>query len=393
MFIEEEQMYIIEKPYVSEYLIDTILNHDWPVLDNETIEGSGLEDGAMELWSTEEAKEYYLKQEFPLIYSNSENAVAWVLDNLPKSNLTKYIKAFKDKIQFREALKEKYPDFYFKTIEYLDINYVDKEEFAYPLVVKPAVGYLGFAVRLIKDSSKWEPSIKQMHKDIATNKTTFNQHVVNTTNILLEEYVKGEEFTIDAYYDRNGVPVILNVFKHICKDEFDISSRLFITSVALMVQYMSKFTQLLSELGDMFKIKNFPLNLEVRVTSDGQIIPIEVNPMRFAGWCASDLAKYAWGINIYEYFEEQIHPDWNKIMEKNDKKIYYFSLINISKNFPRSSVREFNYNGYLAGFSNVIELRRVNHKSNPLFGVVFGSTENEEEFNMILNMEPEKFAT
>ena len=77
-------MYIIEKPFVSEYLIDTVINKDWVVLSNETIETCGLEEDALNLWSTEEATEYYLKQEFPLIYSNSELAVQWIIENLPQ---------------------------------------------------------------------------------------------------------------------------------------------------------------------------------------------------------------------------------------------------------------------------------------------------------------------
>ena len=42
-------MFIIEKPYVSEYMIDTIINHDWAVLDNDTIENCGMEEDAFRL--------------------------------------------------------------------------------------------------------------------------------------------------------------------------------------------------------------------------------------------------------------------------------------------------------------------------------------------------------
>ena len=34
-------------------------------------------------------------------------------------------------------------------------------------------------------------------------------------------------------------------------------------------------------------LKNFPLHTEVRVNEKGEIIPIEVNPMRFGGWCTT----------------------------------------------------------------------------------------------------------
>ena len=384
-------MFIIEKPYVSEYLVDTIINHDWLVLENETVTTCGIEEDAFNLLSSEAAADYYIKQEFPFIYSNSENALEWVVNNLPKSNLTNYIKIFKDKAKFRELLKDKYPDFYFRTIEYLDINYVDKEEYAYPLILKPSVGYLNFGVRMIESSDKWEPYIKSLHKEIATNKSKYDENVVNSTTILIEEIIHGEGFKIDAFYDRNGVPVILNIFKHLTKDEKDMSNRLYVTSVSVMIQYLAKFTMFLSELGEMFNIKNFPLNLEVKITPSGELIPVEVNPMRFSGWCASDIAKYAWGINVYEYLEKQIHPDWNDIMEKAGKDTYYFSMIDIPKGFPKSSVNGFSFGRYLADFSNVFEARHIDFKSNPYFGMVLGSTSNEEELDMILNMETGKY--
>ena len=107
-------MIILEKPYVSEFLLDTIVQNDWSVLDNETVNLAEIEEGALNLISSDSAKNYYLTQEYPLIYANSENAITWVLDNLPESNLAEYIKIFKDKIAFREMLKEIYPNFYFK---------------------------------------------------------------------------------------------------------------------------------------------------------------------------------------------------------------------------------------------------------------------------------------
>ena len=85
-------MIIIEKPYASEFLIDTIVQNDWGVLDNTAVEEADIEEGAFDLISSDIAKNYYLTQEYPLIYSNSENAITWVLKNLPDSNLSNYIK-------------------------------------------------------------------------------------------------------------------------------------------------------------------------------------------------------------------------------------------------------------------------------------------------------------
>ena len=386
-------MYFIEKPFVSEYLMDTIINKDWPVLDNETIETCGLEEDVLNLWSSEKATEYYLKQEFPLIYSNSENAVAWVVENLPKSNLTTYIKAFKDKVAFRDMLKEMYPNFYYSSLEYLDINYVEKETYQFPLILKPSVGFLKFGVRLFKEPEEWEKRIKTLHKEIATNKSKYNENVVNSTIILIEEVIGGEDYSIDAYYDRDGVPVVLNIFKRLYKEDDPINEKMYITSAPIVSKYLPQFTSFLQQIGEKLKIRNFPLNVELRVNEEGGFTPLEVNPMRFADWCVSDIAKYAWGFNIYEYFETQQRPDWDTLLQNAGEETFYASLVDIPKGFPKSSVRDFNFSGYLENFSNVYEVRHVNFKSNPLFGVILGSTKDEEELDMILNMEQGAFIT
>jgi hypothetical protein len=133
--------------------------------------------------------------------------------------------------------------------------------------------------------------------------------------------------------------------------------------------------------------------MEIKVTQAGEIIPIEINPMCFAACCASDITKYAWGFNVYEYFMTQKHPDWETIIEKSNKDtMYYVSFVDIPEGFPKSTVREFNFGAYLARFSNVFEVRRVNFKSNPFFGIILGSTDNKNELGMILKLEPAQFA-
>ena len=383
-------MFIIEKPYVSEYLIDTIINNNWPVLDNQTIDECGMEEGAFNLWSSERAKDNYLKQEYPLIYSNSENAIVWILENLPQSNISTYIKLFKDKIAFREKLKELYPDFYFESFNYEDVNYIEKEKFKFPLVFKPSVGFLNTGVRVINNVSEWDDAVKSLNKELSQLTSQYEQSVFNSSKILLEEFIEGEEFAIDAYYDRNGSPVILNIFKHMQNNK-NIKDRLYITSTSIMVEHMAKFAQLLRDLGKLANIKNLPINLEVKINSNEEIIPIEVNPIRFANWCSADIAKYAWGINVYEYFNNQTCPDWNSILANSGKEIYYYALFEVPKDYPKNSISSFNFNACLAYLSNVIELRRVNYKANQLFGVVFGKTENEDELKIILALDTNKY--
>ena len=384
-------MFILEKPYVSEFFVDTIIQHDWAVLDNDAVEESGMEEGAFRLWSSEKAKNNYLKQEYPLIYANSENAISWVLENLPQSNLSDYIRLFKDKVEFREMLRQLYPDFNFQTIEYDEIKALNKNELKYPIVIKPAVGFLSLGVHIVRTVEDWEKITTLIDKDMKCAKTLYPEEVVNSSKFIIEEMIEGDEFAIDVYYDRNGDPVILNIFQHIFSDKDDVRDRLYIMSASIMVKYMAKFTMLANEIGRTKRVKNFPAHIEVRVTEDGKIIPIEVNPMRFAGWCTTDVAKYAWGINVYECFNNQLRPNWNEILSNVGKETYYFAMAEVPSSIPKSEIRSFDYNGFLSNFSNVLELRRIDYKQHPLFAIIFGSTLEEKELTRIVNVKTEDY--
>ncbi len=384
-------MIILEKPYVSEFLIDTVVQNNWLVLENEPVMMSGFEEGALNLITTGKAVEYFSDIEYPLIYSNSENSINWVIENLPDSNLSRYIKLFKDKIEFRKMLSELYPEFFFKESNLEELKNIPLEELKYPFVIKPSVGFLSFGVHTVHDDKDWKTVIAVLEREMKEAQELYPENVINSSKFILEEYISGDEYAVDAYYDSNGVPVILNIFNHPFLDSKDVRDRIYIMSAQIMMKYMAKFAILLKQIGDKNNIRNFPLHIELRITSDDKIIPIEVNPMRFAGWCTTDVSKYAWGINVYESFLNQTKPNWNEILASATSKIYYFSMAEVDSNIDRTKIRAFDYDGYLAYFSNILELRRINPKKNPLFAVIFGSTDNEAEIQTILKLKTKDF--
>lgn len=379
-------MIIIEKPYASEFLIDTVAQNDWGVLENDAIKDAEIEEGAFEMIPQEVAKNYYLTQEYPLIYSNSENAISWVLQNLPESNLSEYIKFCKDKVSFREALSEMYPNFYFKSVELEELKNMSADDVKFPVVLKPAVGFLSFGVHTIKDAKEWKDVVEKLDKEMRAATFMYPSYVVSSAKFIIEQLIEGEEYAVDAYYDRDGEPVILNIFQHPFYNMSDVSDRIYLMSTGIMVRYMAKFGLLLREIGKLKNIKNFPMHIELRVTKDDEIIPIEINPMRFAGWCTTDVAKYAWGINVYESFFEQKRPDWNSILANSSKDVYYFSMAEVPSNIDKSKIKGFEYERFLANYSNVLEVRRINPRENPLFAIIFGSTKSKDEVVRILSL-------
>lgn len=376
-------MLILEKPYVSEFLLDTIVQNDWPVLDNDAVRETDIEEGAFDMIPSEIAKNYYIAQEFPLIYSNSELAQSWVLKNLPDSNLSNYIRMFKDKIAFRDLLKELYPDFYYRGAELEELKAMKPEEIRFPVVVKPASGFYNICVYCIKEAKEWKDSISKLEKEIRQAAITYAGQALSTSKFIIEEFIAGEEYSVDAYFDRDGEPVILNIFQHPTYSDSDVTDRIHLASAGIMIKYMAKFGLLLRDIGQLRNIRNLPIHMELRVTEDGKIIPIEINPMRFSTWCAADVAKYIWGINVYECFFEQDMPDWNTILSNASKDVFYYSIAEVPNG---ARINGFEYDRWLRNYSNILEVRRIDYTKNPIFALIFGSTKSKEEVVQILSL-------
>ena len=112
-------MIIIDKPFVSEFLIETIRKHNFPIVS--TTEAKELIKDTSLNWISESEAKTILK-DFPstCVYTNSENSINWIENNFQHTNLPSHIKLFKDKILFRELIKEYFPNqVCFETIIYL----------------------------------------------------------------------------------------------------------------------------------------------------------------------------------------------------------------------------------------------------------------------------------
>ncbi|MCK4879045.1 MAG: ATP-grasp domain-containing protein [Bacteroidales bacterium] len=64
--------------------------------------------------------------------------------------------------------------------------------------------------------------------------------------------------------------------------------------------------------------------VELRVDAEGVIIPIEINPFRFGGWCTTaDLLGIATGFSPYEFYLKNQRPDWEEVL----KEIYHCKIV------------------------------------------------------------------
>lgn len=374
-------MIILNKPYVSDFLVETIDKNNFSVLDNEIARKYFPQE---RLTKTKDA----VVEKF--FYSNSENSIDWILENMADSELAEMIRISKDKALFREKLKSVYPDYFFREVEVNELKNLDTKSLKFPFVLKPTVGFLSFGVYPIKNKEDWQKTLSKIDSDIENFKNIFPQSVVDTNKFLIEEMIDGEEYAIDGYFDENNEATILNIFLHPFFNDEDVSDRAYYTSKKIIEENLSEFKQILDKVGKACNYKNFPFHLELR-KNDKNIIPIELNPIRMCGWCITDIAYYAWGINVYEYYFNQLKPNWNEILKNASDDYFYFTLGDIPSNINRSEIKEIDYEKYLKNIEKPLSIRKIDYSINPLFAIVFGQTPNLDEIKNLLNLDMSQF--
>lgn len=380
-------MFLLNEPYVSKFLEETIKNNQYKVLKNEFVQNFDIKDC---LCDEIDFIDYIKNNNDVKLYSNSEDSIEWIIKNLNFTSIPRSIELFKNKAKFRNLLKSLYPNFYYEEVSFENLKNIDKKSIKFPIILKPTVGFLSFGVYKIDSEIDFDNIIKKIDLDIEKYKNFFPKEVINTSNFIIEQKINGEEFAIDIYYNNEGEAVILNIFKHPFINENDVSDRLYYTSKEIMLNYKPLFENLLNKIGKLADLKNFPIHIELRV-NENEIIPIEVNPMRFAGWCDTDLAYYAYGINVYEYYLKNKKPDWDKILKNTNNDIFYFTAVEVPTEIPKQQIKKFNYDEYLKNISMLIDLRKFDFTTKPLFAFVFGKTNNYEEIKEILSLDMKKF--
>ncbi len=384
-------MIILDKPYVSDFLINTINKYQILVLNNQfakTINSITSKN----LISDKEAIHSIVHQG-ELLYTTSENAIGWISDNLQKTNLPKQIALFKDKEKFRELNSKLYPDFYFKKIAFIDLNKFNIESIQKPFVVKPNIGFFSMGVHIIKNNNDWKKALELLDEEMQAVKELYPLQVMDATDFIIESYIRGKEYAVDCYFNKSGKPIILNILEHQFSSTDDVSDRLYSTSTTMIKRLKDSVEQFLEELNDLASLTNFPLHIEIRIDND-MIIPIEGNPMRFGGWCTTgDLAYHAFGFNPYQYYFEQIEPDWDKILKSQDESIYSIIILNNATGYSADEIKSFDYDKFLKTFKNPIELRKIDYSKYPLFGFLFTKTSKDQtiELKNILNSDLTEF--
>ena len=361
-------MFVLDYPYVSRFLLDTIRELGLPVLDTKN--GRTLSDGA-DLRFIDEVEFSARLGLGTRLYTNSENGLEHILRCRCNEDLARQIDVCKDKALFRETVAPLHPGYRFLRAPVDGLADLDVSGFDCPFIVKPARGFFSLGVHVVEDHAQWPGVVQAILDEREAMNAEYPEGVVDAGEFLVEAGIDGEEYAIDVYFDGDGAPVITNILHHHFMSGDDVSDRLYYTSSRIMRERLGSFSEYAARLGEACGLRDFPIHLEVRVTEDGDILPIEANPLRFAGWCVADLTRHAWGFNPYVYYFKGLSPDWDAILGEREGDVTAMTIADVPPGTDRDGIAGFDFDGFQSIFDNVLELRKIDYHAYPVFAFCF----------------------
>ena len=386
-------MILIDNPYVSEFLKDSIRSHGLPVVRTEVAQQHGFTHGPHVI-EEQDAIDRARHGDLPVYYTNSENAIGWIAKHLAFTELPAKIDLFKNKVKLRQLLRPLYPDFFFKEVPFNRLEGLHAQDIPLPCIIKPSVGFFSMGVYRVSTPQAWGTVISAIQSEMKSLEGLYPSEVLDTTSFIIEQVIEGDEFAFDAYFDAQGEPVILNILHHVFSHEADVSDRVYVSSKQIIQDNLADFTAFIAQVGQLARVKNFPVHVEIRRNRHGGLAPIEINPLRFGGWCTTaDMAHFAYGFNPYVYCANQLKPDWNTLLQGKDDLLYCLIVLNNATGIEGCDIESFDYDLLLSTFKAPLELRKSNFKKHPHFGFLFTETQAHDmhEIQTILKSDLSEF--
>ncbi len=294
------------------------------------------------------------------------------------------IKMMKDKYEFRQVLKLIFPDFYFEKLVSNDIPKLKIPENK-KVVIKPVRGFMATGVNFADKSTDLEALRNKLEAEISERAKYFTNSVVSSEEVIIEEFIEGDEYASDCYITRNGEIVILNITAHPTHEKFHYLNALYHTNYKMFSQLYDKVRHILSKFHSIVDISNIPIHAEFKL-QDEQLIPIEFNPVRFGGTGYADLTYYFFDVNPFKsFFEEKILSPIQLWEGKHDK---YFGRV-LAYNGKSVDLNSYqpDYDKIKSEFSKVLKLQKLDYQNYLTFAVLYVEEKKLENLMKVLKFE------
>ncbi|MCK5893166.1 MAG: ATP-grasp domain-containing protein [Endozoicomonadaceae bacterium] len=320
------------------------------------------------------------------IYAPHEDALDNILLQSTDAQLADGIIQLKDKFLFRQLLKKVTPDYFCKVVnrEKLTALQLPTDR---KYVLKPRKGFFGTAVHFIDHTTDLQVLSLTIEAELKKSGSYFSNNTLDTQDLIVEEFIEGEEYAVDMFFNSNGEPVITNITHHPLAHRQEYFHSLYYTSREVFEQYYDRFITFFNHFNQELKLRNFPIHAEFKGTPEN-FKSIEMNPLRFGGFGLADLAFHTTGLNPFKAYFLNESIDWSEFWQQHPDESYCWVLgyKGAEAIFPAMIPDHQAFQQYLG---EIIHYTVVDHLTNPVFAIAYikvnGSSRIDEikdtEFN------------
>jgi hypothetical protein len=344
----------------------------------------------LKLASKDEALQIVSQQD-SLILANAEGLLPCLLSGSADSSRREAIRQFKDKPALRELAGQSGSTTHSQVVEGSRLKEV-KLASDRSFIVKPSVGLHGIGIRKVNRASDLDTIADEILEEARKGAAHFGSELLSADRFLIEEYVRGEEFACDAYLDGSGEPVILGVYGHPRLNDDDLRDIIYYTSSEMVKKMLPRMSDFLRKLAERTGIRGLPLHAEFR-RRGRELIPNEINPMRFGDFGLPDLTFFAFGVNPYRHYFQQQSPQWDKILPQSGKEIFFRVLSRLPGEPGEAAGKKIEHEEFADTFEHLAGYCRLDPMRYPAFSIAFAKEKKMKDVTKYLSIDFQDFVS
>lgn len=185
------------------------------------------------------------------------------------------------------------------------------------------------------------------------------------------------------FYDSYGKPVITNIYHHPMPENTAYLHMLYYCSRETLEEIYEPAKEFFIKLNQALQVTNLPIHSEFR-WRNGQLIPIELNSLRFGGMGLGNLGYHTLGVNAYQCYIEDREPAWKLVWKDKENGFGFFIAYNganvdVTKTKP-------DWERLRKQFSHIILEVPSDHQKQLAFGILY-IEERQERIPKLLKIE------
>lgn len=315
------------------------------------------------------------------VYAPTESAIEIILKKSEDETFINAVNMLKDKFQFRQLMSKMYPDFFYKKINLQKLE-TTKLERSKKYIVKPVKGFFSTAVKQVNGGDDFKSIADEIYAELKENAKYFSESVLSKNELIIEQYIEGEEYAVDMYFNDKKQPEIINIYHHPFPKQNEYFNVLYYTNHQIFDKLYDRIKQIFIELNKYLNIADFPIHAEFKLEND-KLIPIEMNPLRYGGFGLADLTYHAFGFNPFNAFFQNIKPDWEEIWKKY-KQHHFGWVLGYNGKDINTDTHTPDDDAYLKYLKETLHYVEIDHRTNPVFSLAYVKDDSEISLRRLL---------